>query len=390
VLAACGTAATAGLAGCNAFAGSDDATAVHDGDWLSYGNGPTNANSVAGGLPEPTTHTELARADWPLAPPVVHDGVAYLARQRVVTAVTVTGDEQWTSRLDREVSGAPAVDPDRRRLYVPTRTVGSTDGPDPPPASVTVLSLAEGAVLDTYRVGEGRTYGVTVVNGDVYVRSASSCRRLGPDGTERWSHPLDPLRYDEFNLGDGTATQVAPAVTGDGLYVPGRNALVKLDRDSGAKRWRLPVDSPYSAPVVGDDMIVQTGWQETVAATPAGDVRWRRGLQSLAAAAVDGAVYVVANDLHELDPTSGETNWQEHLPSEGTAAPVVTGDAVLVVSSGVNAFRRDGGGILGPGRQRWRSSSVHAIDYSSPVVAAGRVFVTTAGGLVALHPAADT
>ncbi|MFB6171939.1 MAG: PQQ-binding-like beta-propeller repeat protein [Haloarculaceae archaeon] len=386
-LALSGTATATALAGCNALRG-DEPAAFAGGDWLTYGNGPTNSNRVDGGLPAPDDHAVVAPADWPYAPPVVHGGVVYFATGRDALAIAADGGEQWSRRLDGEVSGAPAVDPARERLYVPVRVVPTTDGPDP--ASVTVLSLADGAVRDTFRVGDDAAYGATVDGGDVYVRSASACVRLAPDGTERWRRSLDPLVYDEFNLGDSTATQIAPAVGPDGVYVPDRNALVKLDPATGEERWRVAVGSPYAASVVDDGGVVQTGWQETVAATTAGEVRWRRDLHSRAAAAVgDGAVYVAAHDLHELDAGTGETNWQAHLPSEGTAAPVATDESVLAASSGVRAFRKDASGVLSPDRERWQTSSIAATAYSSPVVAAGRVFVVGAYGLLSLRSGED-
>lgn len=85
-----------------------------------------------------------------------------------------------------------------------------------------------------------------------------------------------------------------------------------------------------------------------------------------------------------LDAAIGETNWQTHLSDDGIAAPVVTDETVLTTTSDVLAFRRDAGGIFGPDRERWQSSSITASTYSSPVVAAGRVFVTGSRGLLAL------
>ncbi|MFW6317882.1 MAG: PQQ-binding-like beta-propeller repeat protein [Halorubrum sp.] len=365
---------------------NSDPAPFHDGDWRSYGNGPANANRVSSGTPEAGDYDVLASGGWPYTPPVVRDGVVYFAVDRRVVAVTPDGTERWERRLDGEVSGAPAYDPDLGRLYVPTRTVRTSDAPDPAPASVVALSPADGEVVDTVRVGDGRTYGVTVADGDAYVRSATACVRLAPDGTERWRRSLDPLTYDEYNLGDFTATQVPPAVTGEGVYVPDRNALVKFDPESGEERWRVPVDTAYAASVVDGDGVVQTGHRETVAVDRSGAVRWRRDLHSRAgaAAAADGDVYVVAGDLHELDPETGETTWRAHRPSEGTAAPVVTDESVLVATGDVQVFRRDAGGLLGPDRERWRFSSVHAVEYSSPVVAAGRAFVVSPVGLVAL------
>ena len=379
-LAALGTALTGSLAGCNALRG-DDTAAFHGGNWHSYGNGPANANRVAGGAPEPETNELLEPANWTYAPPAVHDGVAYFPTDQRVVAVAADGTGQWSRELDGEASGVPAIDPQRDRLYVPTSAEPAVDG-DQTRAAVTALSLADGAVLDTYRLDGKRTYGVTVVEGALYARSATECVRFGSDGTERWRRSLSPLVYDEYNLGDSTATQVPPAVTADGVYVPDRDALVKLDRETGAERWRVTVETPYAASVVDDGVVVQTGWQETVAVTTDGEVRWRRDLHSRAAAAVDsGDIYVVEGDLHELDGETGETNWQVHLPSEGTAAPVVTDDSVVVASGDVRAFRRETGGLLGPDRTRWENTRGNASEYATPVVAAGRLFVASERGL---------
>ncbi|NHN49315.1 PQQ-binding-like beta-propeller repeat protein [Halostella sp. JP-L12] len=354
-LATIGTAATSTLPGCNALTNNTDPAPFHDGNWYSYGNSPTNTNRVNGGVPKSDEHDVFFPSRWTYVPPVVHEGVAYFATDKQVVAVMTDGTERWSRRLDTEVSGTPALDPDRSRLYVPTRVVGTSDTPEPTPASVTVLSLADGDVVDTWRVGDGRTYGVTVAAGDVYARSATACVRLTSDGTERWRQPLDPLSYDAYNLGDSTATQVAPAVADHGVYVPDRDALVKLALNTGEEQWRVAVDTPYAASVVDDDLVIQTGWQETVAVERTGAIRWRRDLHSRAAAAVaDGVVYVVAGDLHEIGAGTGETNWQAHLPSEGTAAPDVTDQDVLVTSGDVRAFRREaGGGILSPERERW-------------------------------------
>jgi outer membrane protein assembly factor BamB len=251
---------------------------------------------------------------------------------------------------------------------------------------VVVLSLADGQTVDTFPIGSERTYGVTLRDGELYARSATACVRVGPDGTERWRQPLEPLVYDEYNLGDGTATQIAPAVTTDGVYVPDRDAVVQLDPDTGSEVWRVPVDTPYAASAIDDSGVVQTGWQETVAVDHGGDVRWRRDLHSRAAAGSGGSdIYVIANDLHELDAATGETNWQAHLPAEGTAAPVVTDSAVLVAAGDVRAFRRSTGGAFGPDRNWWQESSIHATAYSSPVVADGRVFISGNIGLAVLH-----
>ena len=57
---------------------------------------------------------------------------------------------------------------------------------------------------------------------------------------------------------------------------------------------------------------------------------------------------------------------------------------VLVATGDVRVFRRDAGGVLGPDRERWQTSAVHAAAHSSPVIAAGHTFVVGPMGLVAL------
>jgi len=376
------------FAGCNALGNESSTTPLYDGDWHSYGNGPKNTNNVDGGLPEPGAHDYLTSTGWSYVPPVVHDGTVYFAAEKTVAGISVESGEQWSRELDADVSGALAVDPERDRLYAPLESNQTNSRDDTDPATIVTISLRDRTVVDTFEVGAEKTYGVTVVDGDLFIRSATACVRIGPDGTERWRYPLNPLVYDEYNLGDTTATQIVPAVTDDGVYVTDQNALVKLDPETGKERWQITVDTPYAAPVVDHSGVIQTGRQETVLVDHSGDVRWRRDLQSRAAAAVDdGDVYVIAGDLHELDAETGETNWQAHVGREGTAAPVVTDDDVIVASSSILAFRRETGGFLSPDRKRWETSSVHTTSYCSPIIAAGRIFaVSVSIGLIALQP----
>lgn len=377
-LATAATALTGALEGCQSL-GADRVAAANPGPWLSFGNGPANANRVRGGAPHPRASTILEPAPWRYAPPVVHDGVAFFAANRRVTAVTTDGETVWDRGVEGEVSGAPAVDSTRNRLVVPTR------GRDTGWAGLELRSLADGTRLARYAVGENRTYGVTIDGPDSFVRSANACRRIGPRGTTRWHRDLEPLVYDEYRLGDTAATQIAPAVTDDGVYVPDRDALLKLDRETGDEQWRVGVDTPFAAPTVGPDVVVQTGWQETVAVDPGGDVLWRRDLQSLATPGLgEETAYVAASDLHAVDLTTGETEWTGHTPTDGTASPVVTDDSVVVATGDVRAFRRDTGGLVPRDRERWRYGDVHAPAYATPVIAAGSIFVVGPSGLVAL------
>jgi outer membrane protein assembly factor BamB len=392
VLAATGTALVGSLAGCSSFGGESTPPAFHDGDWDAYGNGPANRNRVRGGAPEPADASLLASTNWPYAPPVVHDDTAYVASGERVVAVQANGVEAWQRPGESRVvvSGAPALDPDEGLLYVPKRTVPRVDGPDPAPAFLVAYDSETGFEQWRARVGDDRAYGVTVHDGDVYVRSATACVKLGSDGIERWRTPMAPLAYDEYSLDGDFATQVAPAVENTSVYVLDQNALVKLEPGTGDELWRVDANAPYAAPVLDDGGVVQTGWQGVVATDRYGDVRWRRDFQSLAAAAVDGTdVYVAARDLHELDGTTGETNWSTRLSSGelATAAPIVTDDSVVVDDNPPVAYRRDAGGPLGPERERWAATGTQTSAYASPVIASGRLFAVGPSGLYGFEPA---
>ena len=101
-------------------------------------------------------------------------------------------------------------------------------------------------------------------------------------------------------------------------------------------------------------------------------------------------MYVSAESgVHELDPETGETNWQAHTSGVVTAAPLVTDRSVLVADSGGRAFRRETGWLLTPDRERWKNRSVGVAQSMSPVIAAGRALVVTHRGLVAFRPTSD-
>lgn len=73
----------------------------------------------------------IASGGWRYTPPVVHEDVVYFAADWQVIAVTIDGRERWSRDLDAEVSGTPALDTVRSRLYVPTRIIQTSNRQDP-------------------------------------------------------------------------------------------------------------------------------------------------------------------------------------------------------------------------------------------------------------------
>lgn len=105
--------------------------------------------------------------------------------------------------------------------------------------------------------------------------------------TVRWSVPV------------GAAVTDAPALDGDGLFVPtAAGELVALDAATGAERWRTAVGAPVEQqPAVAGGLVF--------------------------AGAADGGV-------HALDAATGEPLWSASVGAAVTGAPAVAGGQVYV------------------------------------------------------------
>ncbi len=110
-----------------------------------------------------------------------------------------------------------------------------------------------------------------------------------------------------------------PAVAADGtVYVGSKaNALIAVDGESGAEKWRAALPAPAAgAPAIGPDGTVYVADDERglSAVSPQGDVLWRaawggRRPQAGPIVGPDGVIYIAPVDrIHALSP-QGETLW---------------------------------------------------------------------------------
>jgi len=257
---------------------------------------------------------------------------------------------------------------------------GSGDG------HVYALSAADGQRRWTFDAGEVVHASPAVVDGVVYVGSWNS-RFFALDarsGSERWRFQAgtDDLIHNQVGF------QSSPAVVDGTVYVGCRDAnLYALDAATGREKWRYPTNG---------------SWVVTSPAVSAGRVVFATSDSSLVTA---------------LDAATGQQLWQQSTRAYVFASPAVAGDVVLTgvlngilearsLSSGallwefrtetsranegwaLDASGRFNGGLMFP--SPWRESALGVVErqsragsfFSSPLVAAGTVYIGAADGRV--------
>lgn len=92
-----------------------------------------------------------------------------------------------------------------------------------------------------------------VADGAAVARGDTEVVAIDPGGIRWRTAAVDPLRYDEFNVGDGVdiAGQVSPVVDGDRVVVPDRDRVLALDRATGEPAWDRGL--PHTVAVSADD-----------------------------------------------------------------------------------------------------------------------------------------
>ncbi len=168
----------------------------------------------------------------------------------------------------------------------------------------------------------------------------------------------------------------SPAVASDGtIYFGGGgqddNNVYAVNPVTHAIKWRRPLDAPiFGSAAIGPDGTIYIGsvGSEFVALTPAGDIKWSRGLSVTGSAAVgpDGKVYVGNNFdflLYALDTQTGETKWtRDGWPSAGST-PLIRADNTIIFGGNVSDNSVSTYGVLraydpGDGHILWDSDKL--------------------------------
>lgn len=365
VLVAMGTAATAGCAdvdvlGSNTANISCGPAAV---TWPMYGyDAARTSHRPAGDLPPlDTDATRFSQTGTTThgggsieAPPVVHDGVAFVAGDVRIEAREIdSGDRLWETEPENSVSTSPVVA--CGTLYV--STVQET----------LAIDIEDGSEL--WRTDVGSHYGASTspvaLDDTIYVLGSGAAALDAETGDERWHKPT------EFgNHGVAVAERV---YVGSGSN--GTGEVVALTRD-GEYWWRSKeAGEVYAAPAVADDTVYAVSKTGTVTALAAADgsVEWQASVESGVhepPAVADGRVVVGAGNgtrTIALDAATGDRLWT-FASGVSQGAPVVTGDHVLATgaNTGIHLLDAESGYRV----HRWPVDNVG----SQPVVADGKLF----------------
>lgn len=317
-----------------------------------FQGGPTHAGTYAG---KPGPH--LAGLQWRFpthgavtSSPVAADGVVYVGSGdgHVYALDLATGEERWEATAAGAVDAAPA-------LAVGRVFVGDRAG------VFHALDAATGREVWRFREGAPVPFPWGHESGDFYRSSAAIVDgKVIFGGSDGFVYALDPTGGNVVWRADlGARIPGSPAVA-DGLVVIGDAAGVVhgLDLATGASRWTF-----------------RTAGADLVSANFGFDRRTIQASPSI----TGGRVFVGARDgfLYALDLRTGKEDWHfDHEVSWVNTTPAVAGGVVYDGSSDghfVQAVE------AATGRELWRADTEN-IEWASPAVAGGSVFVGDASG----------
>lgn len=273
----------------------------------------------------------------------------------------------WSFETDGRVLSSPAV---RNGIVY----AGSYDG------NVYALDGIDGRELWRYDTGDNIDLSSpTVFDGVVYIgNEAGTLTALGArTGDLRWTF----RKFDRISI---SPTVVERPERGTTIYVSGEGTgdtgLYAIDADEGSDRWYAGIgDASNSAPAVYGDTVYVGSMDGVVYAidTLDGSQRWgttpvERGVSITSTPAVaDSVVYVgtMNGTVHALDAESGSEQWSFDGGGRILSSPAVARDndgetrTVFVATTAGNLFAIDARN----GTEKWRFETGETIA-SSPVV----------------------
>lgn len=258
------------------------------------------------------------------------------------------------------------------------------------------------------QVWESRVDGIytlrepAVADGRLFVGSATSMWAFdATTGESEWTRDLDsmPHQYPPTYRDD---TLYAVSKETSGVNNPASGTVWALAPDNGYTRWRT--DLPVTSTVAHDEerlyvaaLADERGFVQALHADD-GERAWRfdvpdasRSYVTGTPAYTDDTLFVtathVADDgsrtgaLYALAPSDGSIEWQATIDEAATLTPVIADSTVFVTgrSGTVRAFTT-------AGDSKW-SRQAGADVYTRPTYADGRLFVLTAGDIVAFDDA---
>lgn len=198
-----------------------------------------------------------------------------------------------------------------------------------------------------------------------------------------------PLTVQWVNsLGAEPDNALAPVLMGERVLVTHDGSMLSFDALTGEQQWEAKAEDQNitTAPVVWKDMVIGGFDNGILGAVRASDksVVWTTncgGRISPNPLLLDGTLFVGAGQtVSALDPDTGKTKWASTLSSPALYGPLSDGSTLF--------FRCQDGSLqtvaVETGRFRWRVPLPTGPESLQPVLAGGRVIVTSGDTLYAL------
>jgi len=215
-------------------------------------------------------------------------------------------------------------------------------------------------------------------DGTIYTVFGCSLWATNPDGTVKWSFPLDGCYASSPAIGvDGT------------IYVGGNNDLFAINPD-GTPRWAFRTGRTiYSSPTLGVDGTIYFGESDGIlyALNPDGTEKWAfaaNNIESCPALGADGTVYIGAYDhkLYALNP-DGSLKWAFTTGGIINSSPAIGADGTVYFGSNDGKLYA----INPDGTQQWAFATGDEIISTPALGADGRIYVGSYDhNLYALNP----
>lgn len=261
-------------------------------------------------------------AESPQQSPTAFDETVFVPTAAVVRAVDAeTGDATWVNTVDETIAAAGLLT-DGDRLYA-----GTEDG------TLHCLRADDGEPLWSRSLGAA-VEGLAAVDSGVVVGTAEALVSVDEEeGAERWRTPVE---------GSGTDRSVTPATDGTTAVGSRGGTIVAVSVESGEVQWTAgrPTDDGVNALAVWEDSVVVAGDATTDMLTLAsGDRLWSRPSGAEALVTVpDSSMYAMGPEgTVAIDPASGRTEQSLDIvsaPGGGLAVGEIEPHGVSVLLSG--------------------------------------------------------
>lgn len=300
-------------------------------EWPTVGYDERNRGAVGDG----SAPRDLS-ADWavdvgrgPWTSPVAAAGTVYVANRDRLRAITLETGAVASFEFEATVSGTPAIDDGG--AFVPTT---SGDG------GALVRVGPDGEVEWRLSLPGGRPYAVAVDEDSVAVRTRAATA-LVDRATADVAWTREESAYEPH--GRHRFVDLSPAISDDGVVVPGPDGVRCRDHATGEERWHDPRGRVASSPAVDGGTVYAAAVDEGIVALDlvTGEEEWSvdaSGCWTSPAVGAEAAYATAGFAVLAVDRETGDVGWRfdddQGLRGDSYANPILAGDALVAGSIG--------------------------------------------------------